>query len=77
MFQFHNGAIKSFGTFSVVALGSGFNSTMVRLKVGLLDNSQSPKSRFNSTMVRLKVKTNDRSKKGEKRFNSTMVRLKA
>ena len=54
-----------------------FNSTMVRLKVGLNDGMIDKCSSFNSTMVRLKGRLSEMNPSMQtSSFNSTMVRLK-
>ena len=77
-FQFHNGSIKS--DFKLDLGGSdrtGFNSTMVRLKVRANLGLRRRMSGFNSTMVRLKESRLVLYRDQHSCFNSTMVRLKA
>ncbi len=55
MFQFQNGTIKSMYRLLTRNVSMGFNSKMVRLKVGMNDIIELDKNSFNSKMVRLKV----------------------
>ena len=56
VFQFHYGTIKSLPAFTNSPRPFNFNSTMVRLKVGIFCRSTHKCNNFNSTMVRLKGK---------------------
>ena len=77
MFQFHYGTIKrSISKYNNLSPQSGFNSTMVRLKVRLLIIMKIFLLSFNSTMVRLKVSIRYFFINILWSFNSTMVRLK-
>ena len=53
-FQFHYGTIKSSTRWRGCANRCYFNSTMVRLKVGMVLAKTIKEAYFNSTMVRLK-----------------------
>ncbi len=56
VFQFHYGAIKSSVRMHRKKIQyRNFNSTMVRLKEGILEDNAESLGNFNSTMVRLKV----------------------
>ena len=57
MFQFHKGAIKTFGLLKiVVAFGICFNSIKVRLRLQRLTYIRKLILRFNSIKVRLRPK---------------------
>jgi len=55
MFQFHTGSIKSRGGLEFVLRPISFNSTLVRLKEGIIIADTAFEWRFNSTLVRLKA----------------------
>ena len=62
---------------SIASAMACFNSTLVRLEVGIGVLVLDDDARFNSTLVRLEVDVLYRPKIQTRRFNSTLVRLEA
>ena len=78
LFQYHTGSIKSRLSGFGFARGSGFNTTLVQLKVRATPKAERPKYvSFNTTLVQLKVTTTLSSRRSLlARFNTTLVQLK-
>ena len=77
MFQFHSGSIKSHERNVARAIKFlGFNSIVVRLKVGMRAWCNWQHASFNSIVVRLKESGTYEGTPGQTSFNSIVVRLK-
>mgnify|MGYP006266851155 FL=1 len=75
-FQFQYGTIESIRGRLCLVLMTNFNSSMVRLREGVLNNIFYPSQDFNSSMVRLRVGLSATSINTLSDFNSSMVRLR-